>query len=91
MPHLGGRRKRHRKHRGGNIFEDIYNNVLKPVHHFVKENKLVSRGLNLLPHAAAKTIAEVADKAGYGKRRRHRGGRMAGGRKHHGHAKAILV
>jgi len=76
--------RRTRRRRGGNIFTDagnwiknaartVYDKALVPAHDFIKRNKLVSRGLALIPHPAGKAAALGASVAGYG-RRRHRGG-----------------
>lgn len=85
-----GRYRRRRAYRGrrrggsffgriGNWFKGaantVYNKVLKPVHSFVKDNKLISRFAGYIPHPAGKAIAAGAALAGYGRvRRRRRGG-----------------
>jgi hypothetical protein len=48
----------------------VYNKVLKPAHSYIKEHKLISRGLGLIPHPAGKALGTAAGLAGYGRRRR---------------------
>lgn len=62
----GGRRRRRQ---GGNLWDSIKSGFNK-VKDFVKEHKLISRGLSLLPHPAAKAAGFSAGLAGYGRRRR---------------------
>jgi hypothetical protein len=81
---LGRRRRTTRRHmRGRGIFGDIgnwlngaantvYNNVLKPVGNFVKDQHLISKGLAFIPHPAGKAAAMAAGLAGLGRRRRRR-------------------
>lgn len=67
---VGGRRRR-RRARGGNIFRKIWRgvkSVARPVHNFVRSNKLVSRGLRLLPQPWAGPAANAAAALGYGVR-----------------------
>ena len=52
-----------------NVGRKIYDGV-KPVYNFVRDNKLVSRGLSLIPNAGAKAAGLVAAQAGFGRRRR---------------------
>jgi len=67
---LGMRRRR--VHRGRGLMD-----VLRKVHDFAKSNKLVSKGLSLIPHKYAQAAAPVAGALGY---RRHRKRRMGGRR-----------
>src|SRR4051812_48284804 len=65
---VGGRRKR-----GGSFFGDLWDgikSVAAPVHKFVKDNKLISKGLALVPGAYSKAGSAAADALGYGKRKR---------------------
>jgi hypothetical protein len=57
--------------------------MLRKAHSFAKENKLISRGLSMIPHKYAKTAGTIASSLGYGKRRRRRVGmrRMRLGRR----------
>ena len=78
----GGRRRRIK--RGGNIFRSIgnfftktipraattvYEKALKPAGQFIKDKKLISRGLSLIPDARAKAAAMAADAVGLGRKR----------------------
>ena len=71
-----GRRRRVR--RGMGIMD-----MLKKAHSFAKENKLISRGLSMIPHEYAKTASSLAGSLGYGRRRvrRMRLGRRVGMRR----------
>jgi len=51
--------------------------VLRKVHDFAKSNRLVSKGLSLIPHKYAQAAAPIASSLGY---RRRRTRRMMGGR-----------
>ena len=55
-----------------------YGHVLKPVGNFVKDNKLISKGLALIPHPGAKVAAAAAGMAGLGRQRRGRGKQNGG-------------
>jgi len=94
--HKGGRKRRQA---GGNIFksignafksagEAVFNKVIKPGFKAVKDQKLISKGLNLIPHPYAKAGATVADHLGFGKRKR-RG--QAGGAKRKPRARVINI
>lgn len=75
MPPKKVRRKAHST-RGKGILGSIWNGV-KKVHGFIKDNKLISRGLSLLPDGRAQTGSKVAGALGYGQKRvvrRKRGG-----------------
>lgn len=77
---VGGRRRKRRSMRGAGFFGDLWSGIKKvaaPVHNFVKDNKLISRGLGLLG-PKGKAVGAVADQFGYG-RRRYRRRRMQGG------------
>lgn len=52
------------------VGDKVYNKILKPAHTFVKDNKLISKGLSLLPSARAKMAGAVASKLGYGRNRK---------------------
>ena len=62
--------RRHRVRRGRGIMD-----FLKKAHDLVKDQKLISKGLALVPHSAAKSAAPVAAALGYGRRRVKRLGR----------------
>jgi hypothetical protein len=89
-----GRRRRH--HGGdflgiGNFFrktlpraaETVYHKALKPAFNFAKDQKLISKGLSLIPHPAGKAASVVTGALGLGRRRR-----VGRPRKHHGGASA---
>jgi hypothetical protein len=63
----------------GNAFKTagnaVYGNVLKPVGNFVKDQKLISTGLSLIPDGRAQVASKVAGAVGLGKRRRKQHGR----------------
>jgi hypothetical protein len=60
---------RRRVRRGRGIMD-----MLRKAHSFAKENKLISRGLSMIPHKYAKTAGTIASSLGYGMRRRRRVG-----------------
>ena len=84
---IGGRRRviGRRRMRGRGFFSNIGNwfkGAANTVHNFVRNNKLVSKGLALLPHPAAKAAGVAAGLAGYGRRRKRLVKRRAvGGRR----------
>jgi len=57
---------------GGNFLDTLKNiwdkvtGVVRPIHDFVKANKLISSGLKFIPHPAAAAAALAAEKLGYG-------------------------
>jgi hypothetical protein len=55
----------------------VYERGLRPAGNFIKDNKLLSKGLSLIPHPAGKIAGTVASAIGAGRRRRRvkRGGR----------------
>lgn len=57
--------------RGGRVsfLKHVYEKYLRPAHDYVKKGKYVSSGLKLL---GKDDWAKTAEKAGYGRRRRHR-------------------
>jgi hypothetical protein len=55
-------------------------------HDFIKEHKLLSRGLSMIPHPGAKGLSVVADTLGYGEG----DGVMAGTRHRKGHGGVLL-
>jgi hypothetical protein len=61
---------RRRVRRGRGIMD-----MLRKAHSFAKENKLISRGLSMIPHKYAKTAGTIASSLGYGMRRVRRTGR----------------
>jgi hypothetical protein len=63
QPRRIGMRKR-KVHRGRGLMD-----VLRRVHNFAKDNKLVSKGLSLIPHKYAQAAAPVAGALGYRRRR----------------------
>jgi hypothetical protein len=66
---------------GGSFFSRL-SNFFRPIHDFVKKNKLVSRITSLIPHPAGKAASAVANLAGYGRRRRVvRRKKVSGGRR----------
>jgi hypothetical protein len=67
---IGMRRRRPQRGRG-------LMDVLRKVHDFAKSNRLVSKGLSLIPHKYAQAAAPIASSLGY---RRRRTRRMMGGR-----------
>jgi hypothetical protein len=85
LRHLGiGRRRRvHRRrvhrHGRGPLLDKIKSGLSK-IHNFVKDNRLVSRGLSHIPHKYAQMASVVANHAGYGRRKR----RVVHRRRHHG-------
>jgi len=81
----GGRRRRRRI--GGSFWSSIgnfftktipraattvYNKALRPAGQFIKDKKLISKGLSLIPDARAKAASMAADAIGLGRRRRRR-------------------
>jgi hypothetical protein len=46
--------------------------VLKDVHDFIRDNKLISRGLGFLPYAPAQVASQVAGLVGYGRKRKRK-------------------
>jgi len=60
---------------GGNFWTSL-RQALSGAHKFVKDNKLISRGLSLIKHPAAIPAAEAARMLGYGRHRRMRGGEL---------------
>lgn len=70
------RRRVRRRLRGGNIFKKIWSGIKKiggPLHKFVKDNKLISKGLALAPGHIGSIGSSVASQLGYGRRRRRVG------------------
>jgi len=67
---IGMRRRRTQRGRG-------LMDILRKVHDFAKSNRLVSKGLSLIPHKYAQAAAPIASSLGY---RRRRTRRMMGGR-----------
>jgi hypothetical protein len=74
-PKKAGKRKAKRKApkmmQGEGIFGDIWSGIKKGFN-YVKDNKLLSKGLALIPDSRAQTLARGASAVGLGKRRRPR-------------------
>src|ERR1700743_3309034 len=78
---MGGRRVG-RQRVGGSKFTDffkktipsaaktVFQKAIKPAAKFIKDQKLISKGLSLIPHPGAKAAAVAANIAGLGRRRR---------------------
>lgn len=69
-----GKRKGKRKApkmQGEGFFGDVWSGIKKAAG-YIKDNKLISKGLNLIPDARAKAAAKAAEAVGLGKRRRPR-------------------
>ena len=63
--------RRRRTQRGRGLMD-----VLRKVHNFAKDNRLISKGLSLIPHKYAQAAAPIASSLGYRRRRTRRmGGR----------------
>lgn len=65
---------------GGNFFRRLWRgvkSVAKPVGKFIKDNKLVSKGLQLIPHPTAQKAAAAARAVGLGTRGGRRPARRA--------------
>jgi len=43
--------------------------IISNVHDFIKQNKLASRGLGMIPHPAGQVASYLARQAGYGKKK----------------------
>lgn len=71
--------KRRRKQKGKGPVLDWIKKTARNVHNFVKDNRLISRGASALAPLAGpysgtiSRVGTVADKLGYGNRRRKRG------------------
>ena len=61
-------------HHGGRMMKYV-----RPIHEFIKQHKLASKGLKLIPHPLAQALSMEAEKYGYGE-----GGRVRHSRKGHG-------
>lgn len=91
----GGKRRGGKKkvvQHGESAFTDFFTktipNAARSAHSFVKRNKLISKGLSLIPGVPAKVASVIADKVGYGKREERRTRQKGGGRGPH---KVILM
>jgi len=67
-----------RRRRGRGFFDSI-KRVLSSIGNFVKDNRLISRGLSLIPHPYARVGSTVASSLGLGRRRRRPVRRRRGG------------
>jgi hypothetical protein len=68
-----------RKRRSGRGILDSIKSGLSSVNNFLRDNRLISRGLRMIPGKYSQPLATLADTAGYGRRRapaRHRMGGM---------------
>jgi hypothetical protein len=83
-----GLRRRRRTRRSGRGFFSNVGNFFRNAYNTVKDSRLLSRGLSLIPHAGAQTAGRVAHHLGLGRRRRSR--RMAMGRRRRGGAMSAL-
>jgi hypothetical protein len=91
-------RRRRRRQRGSGFFDDVGRFFTKTIPsgfrsagNWIKDNKVISRGLSLIPHPAGKAAGFITGQLGLGRRRRMRGGCgscQSGGAKRFG---AILV
>ena len=71
--------RRRRTMRGSGFFGDLWSGIKKGFN-YVKDNKLLSKGLALIPHPGAQKLAGVAGAVGLGRRRVRRTTRsMSGG------------
>ncbi len=71
---VGTRRVRVTRRRrlvGRGFFNSLWSGI-KSVGSFIKDNKLISRGLSLIPHAGAQTAGNIAGQLGLGRKRRIR-------------------
>jgi hypothetical protein len=83
---IGGRRRRMA---GSGFFGNIWNGIKRAAtgaHDFIKNNRLISRGLALIPDARARAAGTAAGALGYGRRRKYKKRhykkrRLVGGRK----------
>jgi len=68
---------------GGSAFTDFFTKTipggLKKAANWVKDQKLISKGLALIPDKRAQAAAAIAGQVGLGKRRRRRRTMMGGG------------
>ena len=67
------RTRKQRQLHGNGFFGDIWSGI-KSVGNFVKDNKLISTGLSLIPHAGAQTAGRIAGQLGLGRKRKHMSG-----------------
>jgi hypothetical protein len=49
------------------------------LHQVVKANKIISKGLRMIPHPIAQKAANIAESVGYGKKKRKRRRKQSGG------------
>jgi len=76
-----------RRQAGGSLWSALKSGLSK-VGNWIKDKKIISKGLNLIPHPKAQVASNVADQLGFGRRRRRR--KQAGGAKRSGGRKVIL-
>lgn len=67
----GKMRQRPVRRRGRGFFGNVWNGIKKAAN-WVKDKKLISRGLNLIPHPGAKAAGAIAGSLGLGRRRKRR-------------------
>lgn len=65
----GKTRQRPVRRRGRGFFGNVWNGIKKAAN-WVKDKKLISRGLNLIPHPGAKAAGAIAGSLGLGRRKR---------------------
>ena len=74
------RKPRARRRVSGRGFLDSIRSGLSSANDFLRDNRLISRGLRMIPGKYSKPLADLADTAGCGRRRaparRRRGGMM---------------
>ncbi|MDR3543383.1 MAG: hypothetical protein P4L69_20840 [Desulfosporosinus sp.] len=56
---------------GTGFFGDLWSGV-KDAANFVKDNKLISKGLSLIPHPYGQAGSQIAGQLGFGKKRKRR-------------------
>ena len=71
------KRKAPKMMQGEGFFGDLWSGV-KKVGSFIKDNKLVSKGLKLIPDSRVQAATRAAEAVGLGKRRRRRPRKMKG-------------
>ena len=72
MPRYSCKKQTPRRIRGSGLWSWIkkgYNFIKNKAIPYVKQNKLISRGLSLIPHPYAQVGSTVAGTLGYGRRR----------------------
>lgn len=75
VPVMGGRRRRAPR-RMGRGFLDTLKSGFNAAKGFVKDNRLLSRGIRMIPGKYSDVAAQAAELAGYGRKRPRVGGRV---------------